>query len=207
MSEKSMKVKMLEKLNEWKGSAEYLNLQMHLGSAEAKDEFENQKKNLNNWITLTAAKLDDAKGFTDKEVTKIKAALDELRLQIALGKAETEDVIKEQQAKISKAVSKFKQTMADVYKTSEAGVKDFAKESSETIDDLHTRFDLFRLQMHLGKKEAEKLWEEKKKVLSRELDEFKQKADKVADVASDKLEEVSEEISNAWKHLKSVFKG
>ena len=85
------------KLEEWKSDIESLQLTLHLGKADASDEFEKQKQNLSKWLTEAKEKLVEIK---DEKATDLKTKIEELELQAALGKAEGEDELKKQQKNI-----------------------------------------------------------------------------------------------------------
>lgn len=202
----SLKDKTKEKLNELKAKAEHLNVQLHLGAKEAKEEFENQKKNLGSWVDVIEEKLKDFKDLGAEKTQKLKTSIDELRVQAALGKAESEDIMDEQAKKINKGIHTLKHNMADVLDASEEKAKDLSEKSKDRLDDFHTQFDLFRLRTHLGRKEVAETWDEKKKELSEKLHELNVKIDQNKEVASEKWDHFTDEVSEAWKHLTKAFK-
>ncbi len=201
-----LKEKIEKKLNQLKASAEHLNVQLHLGAAEAKDEFEEQKKNLAKLVDTAQEKLGNVIDAGEEKAKNLKTTIDELRVQAALGRAETEDVLEDQAKKINKGLNQLKKGLANTADKAEHKAESFADETKHQIEDMHTRFDLLRLRTHLGKKEAEKAWDEKKKELSEKLHEFNQKLEKGKDVAEDKWEHFADEMSEAWDHLKKAFK-
>ena len=76
----------------------------------------------------------------------------------------------------------------------------------DNLDDFHTRFDLFRLQLHLGKEEAKEDWEQKKKDISNELHTINFKIAKGYEDRAENWDHFSDEITEAWKHIKNSFK-
>ena len=187
-----LKAKVLEKLNSWKASAEHINVQLHLGTEEAKDEFEKQKNKLGDWIDIQYKKLDNTKDISREKAIQIKAALEELQVQAALGKAETEDALKEQQKKLSNGIHNLKVLINKNYSRIKENTTEFTEEISETLDDYHTRFDLFRLQTHLAKMDANESWNEKKKELSAKLHDISISLEHKKERASEKLDDFSE---------------
>ena len=59
MENSTLKDKSIKTIERWKSKMEALNLQMNLGAAEAKDEFERQKVSINKFIHEVNQQLDD----------------------------------------------------------------------------------------------------------------------------------------------------
>ena len=201
-----IKEKAKEKLQAWKALAEQLNVQLHLGIAESKDEFEKQKKHLSSLIDATNKKLRILKGISQDSAIKLKSELEELQVQATLGKADTQDAFKDQQQKMAQKIHQLRQSISEFYDSTEENVKDFAEITDEMLNNYHTRFDLFRLQFHLGKKETEQAWEHRKKEVSEVLHHIKVKIDKGSEVSEEKWDNFSKEMSEAWNHVIKAFK-
>ena len=202
----TLKEKAAKKLNDLKALKEQLNVQLHLSAKETKVEFEKQKKNLGEWLDNVSDKLNNVTELSEEKAQKLKASIQSLRVQAALGMAETDDAFKEQQHKINKGIQHLKINIEEAFKTSKEKINDFAEETDDTLTDFHTRFDLFRLQFHLGKEETKEAWEAKKKVIAADLHELEIKIDKGIAEASDKWESFSNEIVDSWKQLIKSFK-
>jgi CII-binding regulator of phage lambda lysogenization HflD len=200
------KEKEQEKVNNWKSLVESWSAVLHLEAKEVKYEFENQKKNLSIWLESVNDSLHYIKGFSKKKAQKLKSSIDMLRVQAALGEAETEDALKEQQQKISDGIQQLQKDIADAYDSSQEKIGNFAWEAVDILDDFHTRFDVFRLQLYLGKEEAKEGWEQKKKEISKKLHEINVKIAKGYDNRAENWDHFSDEITEAWKHIKNSFK-
>ena len=196
-----------QKLKDLNALKEQLNAQLHLNAEETKVEFEKQKKNLSDWLDKVKNKFYDAKELGEKKVQKINTSMEALRAQAAVGMAETNDALSEQQKKISNGINNLQIDVAEVYKSSKEEIKDLTEDVDYKLSDFHSRFDLFRLQFHLGKEESKDLWEQKKKVISADLHDIGVKIDKGVVDASEKWDYFSDEISDSWKRLVNVFKG
>ncbi|MBP9151904.1 MAG: hypothetical protein KBF73_06440 [Flavobacteriales bacterium] len=201
----TFKDKVERKLNEWKGLAEHLDLQLHLGRAEAEDAFEKQKSNLLNWSDSVAANYEKAKDISEENAEKIRASIDNLRLQAALGKADTEDILEEQQKNINQAIQRLSSDIEFVYKNRKERGEDFMEEAEERLNYYRTSFDLFKLQMYLAKEDAEEIWEEKKKETKRKIEELEYKLKEETEEASEKWEHFTKEMTHAWKHIRNAF--
>ncbi len=205
-TDRSTEERVRAKLNEWKAKLEQLNVQLHLGADEAKDEFENQKHNLHDWLNSAEQKLDRSKKLTKETIADLRGKMDELRVQANLGVAEGKDALKEQQDNLNKGIRSLRSRFKDAYSDVSDEIDDMSEEAREKLDDFHTRFDLFRLQMHLGKEEAKEEWERRKKELSQKLKDIDSKVDSAAKQGSEKLDNFSGEISDAWNHFLKAFK-
>ncbi len=194
-----------KKLNDWKSLAENLNVLLHLEAAEMKDEFENQKKNLSSWLESLNDSLHNVKDLSEEKAQKLKSSVEMLRVQAALGKAETEDTLKEQQQKISDGIQQLQMNITDAYDSSKVKIGNFAWEAVDNLDDFHTRFDLFRLQLHLGKEEVKEEWEQKKKEISNQLQKINIKIANGYEDRADNWDHFSDEITKAWRHIKNAF--
>lgn len=91
---------------------EELQVQTALGKAELSDKFEEIKKE-------AKEKISDIKNEVYKEITEdksefnhAKAKVEHLEVQLALGKAETEDLLKEQKKNFKAAISDIKNILS-----------------------------------------------------------------------------------------------
>ena len=199
-----MKEKIKNKIEDWKALVDHLEAQLAKGSEEAKEEFETQKGNLKTWLNSMSDKLDKVKDTGSGKVQKLKASLEELRVHSALAKAETKEQIKEQQKKIADGIHKLRQEISEVYKESKEHVEDIHENMDDKLDDFQTRFDLFRLQLHLGEMEAGESWEEKKHDVAGKLSHLKARLKVKSKEIEGKWDEFSDEISEKWKQIRNI---
>ena len=179
-----------------------LQVQLHQGAEEAKDEFENQKKELTTWLDSVGEKLDKAKDTGSEKAQKLKSSLEELRVQAALAKAETKDEIEEQQKMIAKGIHQLRHEISETVDDSKEKVEKIHVKMDDKLDDYQTRFDLFRLQLHLGKMETEENWDQKKEDIGDKLAQLKTKLKIKGKELDGKWDEFSGEISEGWKQIR-----
>lgn len=192
-------------IDKWKSRIDNLNLQFHLGAAEAADEFENQKKNIRKWAAETSVKINKLQESGKSELKDLKVKLEELEVQASLGKADAKDVLKRQQKNLSKLLHDIEYDLERNYNSAEKKIVEFSKEADEKLQDFHTKFDLLVLQMNLGKAEAEQYWAEKKKELAVKLQEIDRKIETAKEKSEEKLDVLSQEMSDTWKRIKRAF--
>lgn len=201
-NKQSLKDKIKQELNASKQFAEELNLQLNLGTAEASDEFEKQKVKLRSWLQDADKKLDEAKEISNERAVELKGLIEAVRVQAALGKAEAGEKWNEQQVKLNIAIQQLKKELLKV----QDSLGKFAEDADEKLEKFHTRFDLFRLQLNLGKADTRELWEHKKEEIAKRLHELKQNLQKEEKEASEKWDVFSSEMGDAWNHIKKAFK-
>ncbi|MCB0754111.1 MAG: hypothetical protein H6603_08900 [Flavobacteriales bacterium] len=188
-----------------KTTVEGLNVQLHLGKADAEKAFEEQKANLRDWAVKMRSRVDEAKELNKEQATKIKATLEELRLQAALGKATSEDLLREQQQELKKKMEQLRSDLDLVFDTGKEHSDQILEELSLKLHDYQIKFDIFKLQLQLAKMEGEQAFEKRKKEAEAKLQEFQKDLEKRAEEASGKLEHFSKEMSQAWKHVRKAF--
>jgi hypothetical protein len=192
-------------LEDLKSTVERLNVQMHLGKADAEKAFEEQKANLRDWTMKMKSRVDEAEELSNEQSEKLKIALEELRLQAALGKATTKDMLKDQQHELKTRMEKLRSDLDIVFETSKEQSDELLEELSLRLHDYQVKFDIFKLQLQLAKMEGEQELDKRKKEASIKLQELQKDFEKRAEEASGKWENFSGEMSQAWKHVRKAF--
>ena len=189
-------------LNKWKQKVEALRVQLHLGSKEAADKFDDDKKEIVKWVKHNRNELASK---SSKVFTGLKTSLEELEVQAALAKAESKEEIKIQQDKLSKALGNVQKEVGDLRDETLAEAKEMTENMSRTLDDWQTKFDLLKLQVHLGAKDASDKWEKQKKELSDRLHDMDTSLEAAKKDGAENFEHFKSEMGEAWKHIKSGF--
>mgnify|MGYP003650843838 FL=1 len=194
-----------DRIDDLKSVVEGLNVQLHLGKADAEKAFEEQKKNLQDWTAQMSSRIDNAKDLSEENATKIKVALEELQVQAALGKATSKDLLKEQQREIKRLLERLRSDVDLVFGTSREQSSEFLEDLSLRLHDYQVKFDIFKLQLHLAKAESELEFEKQKKEAVIRLKELEIQIEKRKIEASEKWEHFSDEMTTAWKHVRKAF--
>ncbi len=82
-------------------------------------------------------------------------------------------------------------------------MKKIAGKAGETLDSWHTKFDMLRLQLHLGTKEKSKEWEDRKEEMKQMLAGLDSKASEIKEETGESWEEFKRDFSKSWKDFKS----
>ncbi|MEL7343221.1 MAG: hypothetical protein AAGM67_22245, partial [Bacteroidota bacterium] len=136
----------------------------------------------------------------------LRTRLDELKVQLALGKAESRDAYEDQKDKLEEALKHTQTALGEWSDEADAKLSDVSQVLKEKATLFETKMDLFKVQFALGKAEAKEEWEEKKEEIRSHLMGIRKKADEGKDKAEDKWDEFSEEMSEAFSHVKSAWK-
>jgi hypothetical protein len=194
-----------EYLDEAKTVVEGLNVQLHLGKADAEKAFEEQKANLRDWTVKMKSRIDEVEDVSNEQSEKIKIALEELRVQAALGKATTEDMLKDQQTELKRRMEQLRSDLDLVFATSKENSDDLLEDLSLRLHDYQVKFDIFKLQLQLARMEGEQEFEKRKKEASVKLQELQKDLERSAEDASGRVEHFSKEMSEVWKHIRKAF--
>src|SRR4051812_6843583 len=131
---------------------EELRVQMTLGSYEARDLYEQIKKDLRSRLHEAGNELHEFKN--KEEVQRVMRTIEHLRVQLDLGIAETEEAFDAQKKKLSHALAELEaQVKAD---------PEFRKVYGEIrmqMEKFRVKMDLLSLQYKLKKIQAEYKWE------------------------------------------------
>jgi hypothetical protein len=192
-------------LDTLKTTVEGLNVQLHLGKADAEKAFEEQKANLRDWAVKMSSRIDEAKELNKDQAAQIKSTLEDLRVQAALGKATSEDLLREQQKELKMRLEQLRSDSDLVFGTTKEHSDAFLEDLSLKLHDYQIKFDIFKLQLQLAKMEGEQEWEKRRKEAEVKLQEFQKDLETRAEEASGKLENFSNEMSQAWKHVRKAF--
>lgn len=205
--ENSWNTKLDETKNTWKSKIEELELQLALGKMDATDEFEKRKKDLNGTVHSMKQKIAGLPQAADDNTLKLKNSLEELQVQLALGKAETKDAYEEQKKKIETSMHNTKRAFNDFKKEAGETLDEAGNSFNENLDSFKGKLDTFKLHYALGKADAKDEWEVKRKELQSQVNTIKQKFDAAGDVTEAKWEDFKSDMSKSLDHAKNAFQG
>lgn len=180
---------------------EELAVQFSLGKAEAALKFEEIKKEFNaksNEWKNSFVKTEEA---GQDAFMKMKGKLEELQLQLSLGKAEGKELFEEQRKKIVHAIH----DLQNEYRSN--------PEWNEKLSEFNEEVEKFKLKLEMLKMKFEdKSFQVKegfqKEMLNAkiEIDQFLNKAEEKFEKAGKKYSNFSKEISSVYNHLKNAVK-
>lgn len=124
------------------------------------------------------------------EGEKIQRAIDQLRVQLALGKAETMEAFEEQKKSILQHWKVLK---------SQLEKQPAYEELSRLVDEWRADLEVLKVQYALGKMEWKKNWKNISAELGKEMDNLGKAVEAGAGIAGEKLDQVEEEIQRIIK--------
>lgn len=192
-------------LADWVKTLDNLTVELDdLGEEMLPAFFEEQKEGAKTWLDGTRKKLDDTFG---EEADTLRTKLDELQLQLALGKAESRDAFEEQKAGLDTAMRNARNHANELK----------GRLGEEVGDDIHNfkqqmqaKMEALRLRYALGKADASDELTEVKKDVSRKVAEIKARTtQKMAseDTDNEKWGDFKDDIHEAYTHVKSAIRG
>lgn len=187
----------MDLISQWRKQFEKAEGTIQKGFEETLENFETNKNNLKSNLEKWKLELDKQVENGEEKAKEIRAKLESLQVQLALGKAEGKEIFEEQSKKIELALH-------DLYQTAKAdGNKAFEK--SINLFDQHsqtfkTSLEIAKLQLALGKMEAGEDLDNAKKEIREKLDELKSQFKNMQETA---LENVIEWQS---EHIKRMQK-
>lgn len=202
-SKKEKAKKNVDNLKEKVNKAE---LQIDLNQEEAKDKYEEEKSEFCKIVDETIEKFGKLKDTGREKAKDLKTKLEELRVQLALGKADGKDEFKRQKENIDDKLDSFVHLCKEKKDIADDKVDELSEDFKVKSKQFRTQLDLFRVQLAIGKADAGDYVEEKKKDLKIQIHELKQKLEKVKDIADDKLEDFSEEVGEKFEKIGNAAK-
>jgi hypothetical protein len=162
-----------EQMKEWMAEGrkrfEEMQVQFSLGKMDATDAFEKQKDFLKNAATQWKENLDKATDVAEEQGTKLKSKLDELMLQLNLGKAEGKEQFEEQKKKIEAALH-------EVYEASKKAYNENHDKLVKLFDSnahaFKTGIEIIQLQFALAKMDVKEDMEKAGKEIGKKMEEL-----------------------------------
>lgn len=144
------------------------------------------KQNINTW-----------KEENQDEINSLNQKIDEMQVQLSLGKAEGLDAFEEQKKKISLQwnLLKLKLEQHPRYHT-------LQQELKEEILNWRIKMDLLKIQFALGKVEVKDRWENISGEISKEVEHLGKVVEAGAGIAGEKLDQFEVEIKKIFEKFK-----
>lgn len=186
MTEKAMgtlKEEVSDLKNRWAPAAE-----------EAGNRFEVLKTDFKESLTVMESKLAMVLSADDARWTELRQKMDELKLQLALGKAESLEVFEEQQKKIQLQWSILKANLEKIpeYNSLQDEVK-------SAFNDWRVRLEIIKIQFSLGKMELKDNIRDISNDLGKELDHLGKAIEAGAGIAGEKFDRFESEVKKIFE--------
>jgi hypothetical protein len=186
--------KVIESLRKSAVNLEEFQVKVALGKAEAKDKYEEVKKEFNLFIHDSEFKINGIK----ENMEELKAKFEELRVQLALGKAETIEIFKKQKKQLLLTLHEIEVKI----KTNETLSRMYAVTLIE-IEQFKIQLEILEKKYKTDKKETKESFGKGKSEFDNFIEKFRIKYGKKKEET--KLEHFQNEISEAFVHFKKAF--
>lgn len=181
---------------------EEFRVQAALGKAEARDAFEEAKKNLRHFMHDAEQRFGASQTTVTDIGTQLKAAIETLQVQLALGKAETRDAFEAQYKKIVHALHTLEHFLANNKFTA-----DYQETLNREIQKFRIKLEILKLRFELNKMAAHEEFEERKKDFSARLEDLSKSLHEKEKQAEKTWDHFKQDIAEAYGDMKKAFVG
>jgi ElaB/YqjD/DUF883 family membrane-anchored ribosome-binding protein len=158
-----------------------LKTKLELGKKDFREGVEDLEEDLGNYMDKLKKEIDE---FVDEnpQAQQIAGRLDEMRVQLALAKADGRDALERETRKLRDKLHAWKWDALDWLKDKSDERSKAIKEALDSELEFYTaQLELLNVRAHLAKNEAEDKWEELRKKLNIKLQELRNKLEDQAE--------------------------
>jgi hypothetical protein len=138
-------------MNQWQHRFEDMRVQFSLGKMDAADAFEQQKLHMREAIVNLKSSLDKATDMSEEQLANLRTKMEELQVQLSLGKAEGMDMFYDQKKKIEQLMNEMKAESKAAYNRGfEQAIQLYDHQSTA----FKTGLEIVQLQFALAKMDA-----------------------------------------------------
>ena len=189
--------KVTDKLLAAQQEIDELALQLALGKADARDKFEDIKREFRSKVSeLKNILSNPAENYLSPDV---KAKIEELELQLALGKADSKDLFEGQKKKIMNALTNLEEDIQRNWRRIKA--PDFFVHE---VEQFKLKMEILRLRFRLKKFDVRDDYRNRMQTVRREIKKMTTKAKDRVNARQEKYDDFKYEISLAYKHIKNA---
>jgi tRNA U34 5-methylaminomethyl-2-thiouridine-forming methyltransferase MnmC len=196
--EKPILEKIADKLLKAQQEIDELVIQFALGKAEGKEKFEEIKKEFRQRVSEFKKLLEIV--ALDFLTPETRQKIEELEVQLALGKAESKELFEEQKKKIMKALLEV-----------EAAIKPWINSTklpdnfSHDVEKFKLKLEIIRLKFQLKKFEIKDAFKNNMADARRKIEKISTGIKQKLEAGSFKYDDFRDEMSLAYKHLKKAL--
>jgi hypothetical protein len=198
------------KLGQWEARVTAAEALLQQTKVQALQELEARKKRLNDTLEELKSEVAKAKGITHENIMEIQARFEDLRVQLALGKAEARDSFGAQKDRIQLSI-----------KTLEAAVDRQLEASGQAIHEslrtaanqfivaairLEAEMEFLAIQFEVKKDDARARFKHEKRALIEQINQYKDQLEAKKQMAKDKSATFESELSDGMSQIKRAFK-
>jgi len=193
------------RLTEWKKRLIDLKNEAKIQGGEVSEKLEELKNKSKEWIEYLEDRLDSLEERSRDDIQNLRRKLEELKRQAALAKAESSDALQMQEQRLKELIRDSGKMLEKLAATGDQKLKAISEKAGQGLQLLQIRLEILQVQTHLAAMEARSEWEEKKKVLQKEIEELKSRIKKWEKKSSGQLQDFNTEMNEAWRHFKKAL--
>jgi len=186
-----------EKLEQMKTVFEELEVQLALGKAEAKELFEREKKNMNEFINEQKLRFKKEEEIAEEHWDNLREKFETLEANLAEETPEGKEAFDAVKEKTLRSIYELESAMKEAY--GEIGGK-----MREQLDQFKAKLDSYRIQLALSEFGSEDEGNVRRDELRQKVEEIREKMSKEEKDAS-KLDDFVNEMSASFDHMKRAF--
>ena len=186
---------------DWRKRFEDMQVQFSLGKMDATDAFEKQKDLLRNAIVEWKSNLEKAGDKADTTMNDMKGKMEELLLQLNLGKAEGKELFEEQRKKIEAALHEIKTSGSTMYHEKFNEMMQVFDASSKAFK---TGLEILQLQFSLAKMDAKVDVSEIQAQVKAKMNEISQSFGDMQKVGMQNLEAWNKQMQEGYDKFKTM---
>jgi len=165
-------------------------------------KYEGLKLSLQNSLATVKQKIKNCKSITDKQRQQVISKIDQVQINLALGKADTEQKIKEQTQKIMTNFKTLEQELDQCLKQKSTEMTEHMLQASDRLEAEFAALEVFFSMQHQKAKES---FHNNKEKLIHQLREFNHKLAEINHSNAQKTLQFEKECSNGLKTIKNAF--
>ena len=191
---KSIRSRLDHQLDHWDARLDALEAQLDDGREEAMQRVEQGRQKLSEVAHKLEENLEDVADLSAEAVADLSVDLQQLRVQLALGQAETREAFNEQRTNLRHAISGAEAKLAVIEQRAEERVGDEMERFVKASDRLQAELDAAELQFALGKAEARSALAEKRGDFNKQLRTLRKRLHEAGEKAEHRLESLEDEL-------------
>lgn len=176
-----------------------LALQLALGKAEAREKFQEVKKEFRHHVAEFKVLVKDMPGSLI--TPEVRQKIDELEVQLALGKAETKEEFETQKQKLTKTLEYIEHELREWFNETERNTH-----LGHEFQKFKLKMEILRLKLTLKKFELRDGFKDKMSTARREIEKMGINAKSAMATGKKKYTHFTGEVSTAYSHLKKAIK-
>ncbi len=172
-----------------------------------RDRIERGKQGVHRALDALKASIEKSKQFTEAHKQKIHAEIDDLKVQIALGKAEARDALPAARKRLHAGTRKMETEIDSALQTVNADVLDAEIAAYvRATDKLNAELDAAEARFASAKGKTDAAFDKRRQEMSQRIAEFKQRLDQRKSHTSERLGKFEEELRGGFDKITKVVK-